>query len=74
MESTTMHMVSAVIEHCPETGLLVGYVAGFPGAHSQGETLDELEANLREVISMPLDNGEPPAEAFDIFKKLAPAC
>lgn len=44
MESTTMHMFSAVIEHCSVTGLLVGYVPGFPGAHSQGETPDELEA------------------------------
>ena len=55
------------------TGLLVGYVPGFPEAQSQGKTLDELEANLKEVISMPLDNGEPPPEAFDIFRKLAPA-
>ena len=35
---------TAVIERCPDTGLLVGYVPGFPGAHSQGETLDELRA------------------------------
>lgn len=69
-----MHMFSAVIEHCPVTGLLVGYVPGFPGAHSQGETLDELVANHKELISMLLENGEPAAEAFDIFRKLAPAC
>jgi predicted RNase H-like HicB family nuclease len=43
---------SAVIERCSETGLLVGHVAGFPGAHSLGETLDELQANLQEVIAM----------------------
>lgn len=69
-----MHMFSALIEHCPVTGLLVGYVPGFPGAHSQGKTLDELEVNLKEVLSMPLKNGEAPPQAFDIFKKLAPAC
>jgi predicted RNase H-like HicB family nuclease len=54
-----MHTFSAVIERCPDTGLLVGYVPGFPGAHSQGETLDELQGNLEEVMSMLLDNGEP---------------
>ncbi|MBK6726797.1 MAG: type II toxin-antitoxin system HicB family antitoxin [Xanthomonadales bacterium] len=54
-----MRSYSAVIERCPETGLYVGFVPGFPGAHSQGETLEELDANLREVISMLLEDGEP---------------
>lgn len=31
-----------VIEKCPDTELYVGHIPGFPGAHSQGETLDEL--------------------------------
>jgi predicted RNase H-like HicB family nuclease len=43
--------------------LLVGYVPGFPGAHSQGATLDELHENLREVIGMLLEDGEPRLEA-----------
>lgn len=30
---------------------------GFPGAHSQGETLDELQQNLTEVIEMLLEDG-----------------
>lgn len=30
----------------------MGYVPGFAGAHSQAETLDELQENLREVIEM----------------------
>lgn len=47
-----MRVFSAVIEKCPDTGLYVGYVPGFPGAHSQGETLDELQRNLKEVIEM----------------------
>jgi predicted RNase H-like HicB family nuclease len=46
-----------IIEHCPETRLYVGYVPGFPGAHSQGETLDELRENIREVIAMLLEDG-----------------
>jgi len=58
-----MHNFTAVVEKCNETGLFVGYVPGFPGAHSQGETLDELNENLREVIEMLLEDGEPQLEA-----------
>ncbi len=47
-----MRAFTAVIERCPDTGLYVGFVPGFPGAHSQGESLDELQRNLREVIEM----------------------
>jgi predicted RNase H-like HicB family nuclease len=54
---------SSVIERCPGTGLLVGYVPGFPGAHSQGETFEELQANLHEVIGMLLEDGEPQLDA-----------
>ena len=54
-----MSIYTAVVERCPETGLYVGYVPGFPGAHSQGATLDELNANLREVITMIIEDGTP---------------
>lgn len=58
-----MRNFSAVIERDPDTGLFVGFVPGFPGAHSQGATLDELNANLREVISMLSEDGEPVLES-----------
>ena len=61
-----MKTYTAVVEQCPDTGLYVGYVPGFPGAHSQGETLDELNMNLREVIEMLLEEGEPKFEAHFI--------
>jgi predicted RNase H-like HicB family nuclease len=48
---------TCIIERDVDTGLLVGYVPGFPGAHSQGETLDELQRNLHEVIEMLLEDG-----------------
>ncbi len=54
---------TAIIERCPNTGLLVGYVPGFPGAHSQGDTLDELSDNLTEVVNMLLEDGEPQLES-----------
>lgn len=58
-----MKIFTAVVEKCPATGLYVGYVPGFPGAHTQAETLDELHRNLREVIAMLLEDGEPVLEA-----------
>lgn len=51
-----MKTFTAVVERDTDTALYVGYVPGFPGAHSQGETLDELQANLREVIEMLLED------------------
>ena len=58
-----MHQYTAVIERCAETGLYVGHIPGFAGAHSQGATLDELNANLKEVIEMLLEDGEPTLDA-----------
>jgi predicted RNase H-like HicB family nuclease len=57
-----MTSYTAVVERDAETGVYVGYVPGFPGAHSQGESLDELQANLREVVAMLLEDGEPAIE------------
>jgi len=54
-----MRIFTAIVEKCPDTGLYVGYVPGFPGAHTQAETLDELQRNLREVIEMLLEDEEP---------------
>lgn len=57
-----MKVYTAIVEKCADTGLYVGYVPGFAGAHTQAETLDELNANLREVIKMLLEDGEPQME------------
>ena len=58
-----MRTYNVVVERDPETGLYVGYVPGWPGAHSQGATLDELEKNLHEVIMMLLEDGDPKLES-----------
>jgi predicted RNase H-like HicB family nuclease len=63
IHTRTRSRFTAVIERDVETGLLVGYVLGFAGAHSQAATLDELTSNLREVIEMLLEDGEPRLEA-----------
>ena len=57
-----MRQFTAVIERDSDTGLYVGYVPGFAGAHSQGATIDEVTANLQEVIEMLLEDGEPQIE------------
>jgi predicted RNase H-like HicB family nuclease len=58
-----MKTYTAVVERCVETGLYVGYIPGFPGAHTQAETLDELDVNLREVLELLLEEGQPNLEA-----------
>jgi predicted RNase H-like HicB family nuclease len=58
-----MRTFTAVVEKCTDTGLYVGYVPGFPGEHTQAETLDELQENLREVITMLLEDEDPRLEA-----------
>lgn len=45
----------AYIERDPETGLYVGVVPEIPGAHTQAETLDELQKNLKEVVELCLE-------------------
>ena len=58
-----MRTFTAVVERDPETKLFVGYIPGFTGAHSQGATLDELQENLHEVVSMLMEDGDPKLEA-----------
>ena len=57
-----MKTYTAVVEKCPDIGLYVGYIPGFPGAHTQAKTLDELNNNLKEVLEMLLIDGEPALE------------
>ncbi|SJM91228.1 type II toxin-antitoxin system HicB family antitoxin [Crenothrix polyspora] len=58
-----MRSYTAIVEKCYDTGLYVGFIPGFPGAHTQAKTLDELNNNLREVVEMLLEDGEPVLEA-----------
>lgn len=54
---------TAVVERDTDTGYYIGFVPGLPGAHTQAETLDELNANLREVVEMLLEGGDVSVEA-----------
>ena len=46
---------TAYIEKDTESGLFVGIVPDVPGAHTQAETLDELNKNLKEVLELCLE-------------------
>ncbi len=58
-----MATLNAVIERDLATGLLVGSIPGIPGAHTQGETLEEVQANLIEVLSLLQEQGADAAES-----------
>jgi predicted RNase H-like HicB family nuclease len=58
-----MKTYDVVIERDADTGLFVGYVPGWPGAHTQGENVDEVQQNLQEVLAMLLEDGEPQLES-----------
>jgi predicted RNase H-like HicB family nuclease len=47
-----MSTVTAYVEWDPETKLFVGIVPGIRGVHTQAATLDELRANLKEVLQL----------------------
>lgn len=47
---------TAIIERCPATGLLVAHVPGITGAHTQAETLDEINRNMKEIFELLIDS------------------
>ncbi len=65
-----MRKITAYIEKDSETGLYVGIVPGIPGAHTQAETLDELSANLREVVELCLEEMSP--DSKELLNEKAP--
>ena len=50
-----MKTFTAYVEWDPGTKLYVGIVPGIPGAHTQAESLDELQINLKEVLELCLE-------------------
>jgi predicted RNase H-like HicB family nuclease len=46
---------TAFVEYDDESKLYVGIIPNVPGAHTQGETLDELQRNLQEVLELCLE-------------------
>jgi predicted RNase H-like HicB family nuclease len=52
MNMTLTKTVRCLIETDPNTGCLVGSVPNMAGANTQGQTLEELKANMHEVLSL----------------------
>ena len=44
--------VMSYIERDPESGFYIAIVPSIPGAHTQAETLDELNLKLKEVLDL----------------------
>jgi predicted RNase H-like HicB family nuclease len=63
----TMRTFTAYIEWDPETKLYIGSVPGIPGAHSQGDSLDELQKNLKEVLELCIEEFGELTEEFPRF-------
>ena len=50
-ETVASMKLTAVFVPCPEGGY-AAFVEELPGANTQGETLDEARANLREAVAL----------------------
>ena len=46
---------TAFIERDPESGMYIGSFPAIHGAHTQADTLDELHANLKDVLQLCLE-------------------
>lgn len=56
LSMATKRTFTAYVERDPETGLYVGLVPSLPGAHTQSASLEELLANLKEVVLLVLES------------------
>ena len=68
--SMTNTVVTAYVERDAETGMYVAIVPGVRGAHTQAESLDELQANLKEVLALCVEEGWLTAESAPRFSGL----
>lgn len=59
MSMSNKRSIAAYIGKDRLTGLYIGIIPAIPGAHTQGETLDELHKNLKEVVRMCLKQMTP---------------
>ena len=46
------HIFTSYIEYDAESDLYIGMVPSIPGAHTQGKTLDEVQQNLKEAVTL----------------------
>ena len=60
---------AAVVTRDRDSGVLMGHVPDYPGAHAQADSMEELRASLAEVLGMLLIDGapNPDCEAVDLM-------
>jgi predicted RNase H-like HicB family nuclease len=56
-----MRRRSFTLEYWTDEGWYVGRLKEVPGVMSQGESLDELQENIRDAYHLLLEDREPPA-------------
>ncbi|TQD23397.1 type II toxin-antitoxin system HicB family antitoxin [Methanolobus vulcani] len=59
-----MNRFTAYIEKDVETGYYVAIVPGISGVHTLTDTLDELQARLKEVIELCLEEIDPEDKGY----------
>jgi predicted RNase H-like HicB family nuclease len=67
MEPEMTYTLTAYVEFDPETNLYVGTIPGIPGGHTQAGTLDELQKNLQEVLTLCLEENPEVAKQMPRF-------
>lgn len=55
MNKTSVLSYSVIYEEAPEGGYVV-YVPALPGCHTQGETIEEAEKNIKEAVELYLES------------------
>jgi predicted RNase H-like HicB family nuclease len=50
---------SLILEYWKDDDWFVGRLKGIPGVFSQGQTLDELEENIRDAYKLMIEDEEP---------------
>lgn len=58
------------LEYWLDGGWHVGRLREVPGVFSQGETLEELETNIRDAYRLMMDDAEPPLPAHVQTKEI----
>jgi predicted RNase H-like HicB family nuclease len=67
-----MTTLTAYIEHDRETWIYVANISGVPSADAGAATLDELQANLREVLDLLLEEDASRRERVPRFVGVQP--
>ena len=58
------------LEYWIDDGWFVGRLKEVPGVFSQGETLEELEANIEDAYDLMREGQEPPVPAGSLWKEV----